>query len=229
MKCKYCLGSCIKFGKYKNGHQRFYCRSCRKCQKSLYIYKACELNLNDAIERHCNEGCGIRSISRLLEVSRGYVLSVVKRLYRSKIKNKKIIPFGREYELDEMRTYVGSKKRKYWIVYAIDRCTKEVVDFKVGKRTKTTLKKIVDTLLMAKAKKIYTDGLRSYKKLIPETIHKVGRYKINKIERNNLNVRTHLKRLSRRTIRFSKSISMLEATLGVYFWRNVYLGNSYGL
>jgi insertion element IS1 protein InsB len=127
---------------------------------------------------------------------------------------------GREYELDEMRTFIGSKKKKYWIVYAIDRATKVVVDFKVGKRNNITLKIVVDTLLLSKAKKIYTDGLKNYKTLIPEAIHKVGKYKINKTERNNLSVRTHLKRLSRKTICFSKSISMLEATLGVYFWKN---------
>ena len=127
--------------------------------------------------------------------------------------------------MDEMKTYIGNKKKKYWIACAIDRSTGEVVDFRIGKRTNKTLKKVVDTLLLSKAKKIYTDGLNNYKTLMPETIHKIGKYKINHIERNNLSVRTHLKLLSRRTICFSKSISMLEATLDLYFWKNSYSFN----
>ncbi|WP_090469263.1 IS1 family transposase [Mucilaginibacter sp. OK268] len=37
------------------------------------------------------------------------------------------------------------------------------------------------------------------------------------MERKNLNLHTYLNRLNRRTIRFSKSISMLEACLKIFF------------
>ena len=120
-----------------------------------------------------------------------------------------------------MKTYIGNKNKRYWIVYAIDRVTREVIDFKVGRRTKRTLKRIVDTLLLAGAKKIYTDKLKLYEYLIPQEVHERSQYKINRIERKNLSVRTHLKRLSRRTICFSKSITMLEASLGLYFWKSI--------
>jgi IS1 family transposase/transposase-like protein len=219
MKCNYCKGDCMKYGLYRNGDQRHRCKSCQRSQKESYIYLGCEKGINEDIENLSNESCGIRSISRILGVSPGKVIQVIKQLWQEKNRRRRIILFGRKYELDEMRTYIGSKKKKYWIVYAIDRVTKEVIDFKVGKRNNRTLKRVVDTLLLSGAKKIYTDGLRNYKTLIPERIHKVGKYKINKIERNNLNVRTHLKRLSRKTICFSKSVSMLEATLGLYFWK----------
>ncbi|HVD97384.1 MAG TPA: IS1 family transposase [Cytophagaceae bacterium] len=219
MKCKSCEGACIKFGMYRNGDQRFRCKSCHRCQKEVYVYLGCEQGIEKDIEKLTNESCSIRSISRILKVSTTKVIKTIRELWKSYKREKRVILFGREYELDEMRTFVGNKQKKYWIVYAIDRATKEVVDFKVGKRNNRTLKRVVDTLLLAKAKKIYTDGLKSYKTLIPESIHKVGKYKINKIERNNLSVRTHLKRLSRKTICFSKSVSMLEATLGLYFMK----------
>ncbi|MBS1665188.1 MAG: hypothetical protein JST68_29350 [Bacteroidetes bacterium] len=41
---------------------------------------------------------------------------------------------------------------------------------------------------------------------------------INRSERKNLTLRTHLKRLSCRTFCFSKSLSMLESCLKLYFW-----------
>lgn len=54
--------------------------------------------------------------------------------------------------------------------------------------------------------------------LIPETIHQTGRNRTNKIERMNLTLRTHLKRLNRKTICFSKSEEMLNSSLSIYFW-----------
>jgi hypothetical protein len=43
----------------------------------------------------------------------------------------------------------------------------------------------------------------------------------NHIERKNLSLRTHLKRLNRRTICFSKSLVILSACLRIYFWSRV--------
>jgi insertion element IS1 protein InsB len=44
------------------------------------------------------------------------------------------------------------------------------------------------------------------------------RYSTNHIERFNLTLRTHLKRLNRRTICFSRSLVLLNAILKIYFW-----------
>jgi insertion element IS1 protein InsB len=60
--------------------------------------------------------------------------------------------------------------------------------------------------------------LNIYQALVPGEIHTSNAYNINYIERNNLNLRTHLKRLSRRTICFTRSLLMLTACLKIYFW-----------
>ncbi|MBN9294195.1 MAG: transposase, partial [Flavobacteriia bacterium] len=49
-------------------------------------------------------------------------------------------------------------------------------------------------------------------------IHKIHRRCTNHIERQNLNLRTHLKRLNRKTICYSKSLMMLLAVVKIYFW-----------
>ena len=147
-----------------------------------------------------NNSCGIRSISRILKISTGKVIRSIKKSWQDKKKLRRAILLGREYELDEMKTYIGNKKKEYWIVYAIDRVTREVIDFKVGKRTNKTLKKVIDTMLLAGAKKIYTDNLKNYRYLIPEEIHKRGKYKINYIERKNLSVRTHCEKIVKKDV-----------------------------
>ena len=96
--------------------------------------------------------------------------------------------------------------------------TKQVVDFRIGKRNKGNLKNVIDTLLLSNAKRIYTDRLSTYIGLIPKEIHKAVAHNTNYIERNNLNVRTHLKRFTRRTICFSRNIVMLIAIVKIYFW-----------
>jgi len=88
----------------------------------------------------------------------------------------------------------------------------------VGARTNKTLNTVLKTLFLSEAKRIYTDGLKNYKYLIERKIHKVTRYGTNHIERFNLNLRIHLKRLNRRTICFSKSLAVLSAVLKIYFW-----------
>uniref|UniRef100_UPI0038B39A68 IS1 family transposase n=1 Tax=Flavobacterium soli TaxID=344881 RepID=UPI0038B39A68 len=45
-----------------------------------------------------------------------------------------------------------------------------------------------------------------------------GNFGTNHIERNNLTLRTHLKRLNRRAICFSKSLIVLVFVLKIYFW-----------
>lgn len=93
---------------------------------------------------------------------------------------------GKEYEVDEMRTYIGNKGRLYWVVYALRRDTKEVIDFKVGKRNLKTLCKVVDTVLLSEAKKVHTDGYELYKSIVPEELHHKAKYNINHIRAEEL-------------------------------------------
>ena len=214
--CQYCNAPCIKKGFQKNGTQKFYCRACAKYQQGEYQNKACMARINEWIKTLVKEGCGIRSIARILKISITTVIKRIKAIAASIV--KPMVRMERSYEMDEMRTIVRNKANPYWIAYAIDNEDRTVVDFKAGARTKQTLNRVIDTLLLSKTKKIYTDGLKLYQFLIPKDIHKKGAHRINHIERMNLNIRTHLKRLSRKTICFSKKAGMLEACLKIYFW-----------
>ncbi|MGV3609453.1 MAG: IS1 family transposase [Fluviicola sp.] len=57
--------------------------------------------------------------------------------------------------------------------------------------------KIISTLILSNSKQIVTDKLNIYKDLIPKEIHSTKNRGINHIEHQNLNLRTHLKRLNR--------------------------------
>jgi len=129
------------------------------------------------------------------------------------------IAIGKSYEVDEMRTYVGKKSQLCWIVYALDSETKAVVSFNVGRRTNKTLKRVIRSIELSKARRIYTDKLKNYRYLIAKKLHNTCIHSTNYIERHNLSVRTHQKRLNRKTICFSRSQVVLMAVLRIYFWR----------
>jgi len=198
------------------GIQRYKCSSCGKRFQDHYVYKAHLPQTNAQISVLLKEGCGIRSIARILGISPTTVQSRILSIASTLL--KPVIPLGKEYELDELCTYIGKKSRHIWVAYALRTDTKEVVDFAVGRRTNKTLKRVTNTLLGAEAVKINTDKLRNYRSLVPRHIHKLKQYGTNHIERMNLTLRTHLKRLNRRTICFSKSMAMLSACLTIYFW-----------
>jgi len=130
----------------------------------------------------------------------------------------RLLKLGCKYELDEMWIFIKKKEDFTWITYAIERDSKNVVGFLIGSKSKINIRPLVDDILLLSPERIYTDKLNIYPSLIPKEIHKVFKYCTNKIERNNLTLRTHIKRLARRTICFSKDEKYLEAHLKIYFW-----------
>ena len=73
----------------------------------------------------------------------------------------------------------------------------------------------------------YTDDWGAYERHIDPEKHEIGKTNTQKIERKNLNFRTWIKRLARRTICFSKSETMHDIVTGllinkVEFGRDIY-------
>ncbi|MNU55780.1 IS1 transposase [compost metagenome] len=218
MECRKCKSQTIvKNGKSKLGIQRFYCKNCHHSFPEDYHYGSCRVS-NEQIILLLKESCGIRGIGRILEISPNTVIRRILKIART-AKRSAPISLGQSYQVDELFTYVGNKNNRFCIAYSFNPENKEVIDLVVGRRNKTNLTKIISTLLLADAKRIVTDKLNIYEELIPKEIHSTKNRGINHIERQNLTLRTHLKRLNRRTICYSKSLAMLLAVVKIYCWR----------
>jgi IS1 family transposase len=164
------------------------------------------------------EGCGIRSIGRLLAIGKTSVQRVIGKM-AAETATPTCAENGESYEMDELRTFCGSKGNECWVMYAINKKSGKVIDFCVGRRTKENIAKVVKSVLSLHPKRMYTDGLNIYPSMIPSAIHNVFEYCTNKIERHNLTLRTHLKRLGRKTIGFTRSVEILENCLRIYWFR----------
>ena len=107
-------------------------------------------------------------------------------------------------EADELWSYVGNKKNQRWTWYAIERNTGVILAWHNGRRTDRNCSVLMEKLSVFPVTRYYTDDLQSYRKYIPPDRHIIGKADTWRIERKNLNFRTHIKRLNRKTICFSK-------------------------
>ena len=212
-----CDTKCIKNGFQCNGVQRYLCNHCNLSQQKAYHYNAYRKNTNTSIVKLLVNSCGIRDISRVLHISKTTTTSRILKISRA-IRWLPIYENHQVYEVDELCAKLKGQKHCCWISYSINRKTKQVIDFSIGSNNKEKLGKVIKSVLRLNPKKIYTDGLPVYKSLIPPKIHSTRKYQTNTIERFNLNLRTHLKRLSRKTICYSKNAKILEAIINIYFW-----------
>jgi len=219
MKCQYCKSVCVKAGKQKNGTQKFRCKSCKKGQQENYIYHACILMKRELISTLIINNTGVRGIARSLKVSPTTVMKTV--LTDSHKLNAPALATNGVYEVDEMQSYKGNKKNKIFVVYGIERKTGAKTEIAIGKRTKQTLRKVINAILLSRPKRIYTDGNPSYASLIPKEIHRVSKFMLSKIERLHLSVRNALKRFNRKTIGFPRSIEMTIACLKLFLWASL--------
>lgn len=69
-----------------------------------------------------------------------------------------------------------------------------------------------------------TDEWESYNRELPKEKNLTGKIFTLRIERNNLTLRTRIKRLARRTVNFSRSVKLHEKVIGTFI-ENIYSTN----
>ena len=124
-------------------------------------------------------------------------------------------------ELDEMWSYVGSKKNKVWIWLALERQTKRIVGLAFGDRSEQTCKELWKSLPADYRKRavLYTDFWDSYQAVLPKKRHRAvgkGSGETNHIERFNNTLRQRCSNLVRKTLSFSKSLEIHKIRIYMY-------------
>lgn len=119
-------------------------------------------------------------------------------------------------EVDEMRNFVGKKANQRWLWHAIDHHSGQILAYVLGSRQDEVFLKLKRLLEPFGIRKFYTDGLKTYERhLFPESCQ-VCKYKMQRIERKHLSLRTRIKRLARSTICFSRSVQMHDIVIGLF-------------
>jgi insertion element IS1 protein InsB len=160
-------------------------------------------------------GSGISDICRVLHVSLNTVLKTIRQ--QAARVDEPVVPARiTELEIDEMWSFVGKKENQCWLWYGFDPARKKIVCWQLGRRTDASCKRLLAKLRDCQVMRYCTDEWESYQKHLPPAQHWIGKEGTQRIERNNLNFRTHLKRLQRETICFSKADDMHYAVTKLY-------------
>ena len=181
--------------------------------------------LRELIVPLTRNGSGVRDIARVLNISPTTVLAVL-RQRATAVPEPRVPPCIKELEIDEQWSFVQKKKQQQWLWYGLNRRTGRIAAFVVGfccraahrqkRRTDKSCRELCHKLAPCRVKEFYTDQWKSYRKCLDPQFHFIGKAGTQNIERKNLNFRTHLKRLQRRTISFSKSLEMHQAVIRLY-------------
>jgi len=234
VKCPYCNSNdIVKNGKDEKGKQRYLCKN-KECTHQTFLMNYTDKGrtpyIKNLILKMAVNGSGVRDTGRVLGISPNTVIETLKKaddiidnVNRDLLKKVSkegididIVPINAiDVELDEMWSFVGDKSNQRWLWLAIDHNTGETVAFVFGKRKDEVFLKLKELLEPFKIGKYYTDNWGSYSKNLDEDKHEIGKRNTQIIERKNLTLRTRVKRLTRKTICFSKSIKMHDLVIGL--------------
>ena len=110
---------------------------------------------------------------------------------------------------------VGKKTNQRWLWYAIDQATNTVLAYTLGKRRDEVFKELKMLLEPLNVSRYYSDDWGTYQRHLAAGDHQVGKQNTQKIERKNLNWRTWIKRLARKTICVSKLEILHDTVIGL--------------
>ena len=113
-------------------------------------------------------------------------------------------------------SFVGSKAQQQWLWYAYNTKTGGVLAYTFGPRNDETCRELLALLTPFSIGMMTSDDWGSYAREVPKEKHLTGKIFTQRIERNNLTLRTRIKRLARKTISFSRSVEIHEKVIGSF-------------
>jgi transposase-like protein/IS1 family transposase len=185
--CHNCQSICRKFGKHRNGLQRFRCSQCRKTFTEDHATPLDTMRLSmdkaESILKLLVEGMSIRSVERITDVHRDTIMRLLllagersQQLMDSKMRNLR----PRYLQIDEIWAFCGKKQRQVrkgdspelgsqWVTVAIDAETKLIPSFMIGKRLRQDTHVFLFDLYKRLDGRVQltTDGLNHYTMAVP--------------------------------------------------------------
>ena len=124
-----------------------------------------------------------------------------------------------------MWSYVGNKKIQNWLWWVEDAFTGNIVAFTFGRRSNATFMRLKKIMAGAgiMADLWITDRWGTYQTCLDPSERMENKGALQSLERKHLTLRTRIKRLTRKTICFSKSI-VIHNTLIALFINHYFFG-----
>ena len=130
-----------------------------------------------------------------------------------------VIQRAEEAEVDEMWSVVGRKKEQRWLWHAIDHRTGAVLAYVFGQRHDQVFLPLKALLAPFGITRYDTDYWGAYTRHLDPAEHSPGKRNTQQIERKHLTLRPRIKRLTRKTICFSRSTQLHDIVIGLFIHR----------
>ena len=188
--CTECKTETRKFGKNRNGSQRFRCADCGKTytEETAKPLGSMTIPQDKAVLalQLLLEGSSVRSAERITGLHRDSILKLLvlagkkcERIMATQVRNVKV----QDVEVDELWSFIGKKEKRVRIeddqnlgdaytFVAIERTSKLVLNIAMGKRDAVTTNAFIEGLRDSVAPgrfQITSDGFAPYKHSIPDT------------------------------------------------------------
>ncbi|WP_407644441.1 IS1 family transposase [Dongshaea marina] len=224
--CRYCKqGEHVRrHGFGRGGHQRYYCTACRRTFQLNYHYRAHEPGMKEQIVEMALNGSGVRGTVRVLKVGINTVIRTFKKLNPIQLTQDLDTLEDAQLicELDEMWSYVGNKDEQVWLWLVVDSKRRKPIAHFFGPRTDASCRQLLEIIEPLHVAMFTSDDWGSYKRCIAPEQHLTGKIFTQRVERQNLTLRTRIKRLHRKTPCFSRSREIHEKVIGTFLEREFY-------
>jgi transposase-like protein/IS1 family transposase len=189
MTCHSCQAACKRFGRHRNGLQRFRCNQCNKTYTEEHErpLDAMRIPLDRALNvlQLLLEGMSIRSVERVTSIHRDTILSLLvlagercQKLMYERIKSVDV----QDVQVDEIWGFVFKKEGHKWnhekdiaeigdayCFVAVERETKLILTYHLGKRDTISTDTFIHKLARATSRNRYqltSDGFKAYIKAV---------------------------------------------------------------
>jgi transposase-like protein/IS1 family transposase len=188
MNCPSCNEPAKKFGKHRNGLQRYRCLSCGKTFTEEHSRLLGDMILPEekavAVLQHLVEGCSVRSTSRITGVNTRTILRLLSFAGANcaeLMENRICALHVKNVQCDELWGYVGMKEKTKksqgkdddaigdaWTFVAVERYSKLALAWHLGRRTEADTVAFTEKLARATTGsfQVTTDGFRPYQDAI---------------------------------------------------------------
>ncbi len=156
---------------------------------------------------------GFRSIERVTGINHNTIINWVKQIGLSLPDVSASNQVPEITKLDELQTFVGSKKNKIWLWTAVNHGLPGILAWVVGDRSAETFKQLWKIVRGWKSFWYVTDGYAVYPTFIDDIDYLVDKTYMTCVEGENTRLRHYLARLHRKTMCYSKSKEMLKVSI----------------
>jgi len=213
MKCP----NCNSTQTFKNGYRRErQCYKCKQCTRQFLEFYHPWRYLDDikqlCIKMYLN-GMGLRGIERVTQIHHTTIMRWIQATGHQLQDAPEASEIPEISDLDELQTFVGSKRNKLWIWTVVNHKQAGILAWVIVDRSAATFKLLWRIVKCWQCFFYVTDGWKVYPMFIEAGDQIVSKTYMTRIEGENTRLRHYLARLHRQTLCYSKSVEMLKCSL----------------